>query len=214
MTTGIIILAAGASSRFGGEPKQLLTMRAGQEPAITLVRRAAELALAAQLGGPVVVVLGANRDRIAPELAGLPITVIDNNAYNLGLSSSIKIGLAGVYMTNKAIDTVVVLLCDQPLVTTALVQQLAATHAETGKPIVACRYGGTQPDGSGPGSQLGVPALFERSYFEELLQLDGDKGARFVLTNHPDDVAEIGFAPAALDLDSWEDVANFNARNR
>ena len=88
MKIGTIILAAGDSSRMGGEPKQLINYK-GQSLATAHDREA----LALQRG-PVVVVLGANRARIVPELAGLPITLVDNPGWPTGQASSLKIGLA------------------------------------------------------------------------------------------------------------------------
>ncbi|GAA4467257.1 hypothetical protein GCM10023189_50610 [Nibrella saemangeumensis] len=189
---GIVILAAGASTRMGS-PKQLIEWQ-GQ----TLVRRITEVALATEYR-PIVVVLGANKTSITAELEGLPVTLIENPHWEQGLSSSVKMGLAGVYMTKKEFDAVLFLLVDQPKVDQALVEHIIATYQENDKGIIACRYGG----------KPGVPALFDRKYVEELLSLDGDNGAKWVMMQHRDDCLEIPFEDGAIDLDTRQDVDKF-----
>ena len=178
---------------MGGEPKQLLTYK-GQ----SLMRRVTESALALQRG-PVVVVLGANRERIVPELAGLPITLVDNPRWQTGQASSLKTGLAALYITHKDIDAVLVLHTDQPLVSLGLLLHMFEVSKDEGKGIVACRYD----------TQISVPALFSRDYIAELLQLEGDKGVKWVIVRHRDDCSEVPFEAGAIDLDSKRDVDLF-----
>lgn len=178
---------------MGGEPKQLLTYK-GQ----SLMRRVTESALALQ-SDSVVVVLGANRARIVPELTGLPVTLVDNPSWPTGQASSLKTGLAALYLTHKDIDTVLVLHTDQPLVSLGLLLHMLDVHKDEGKGIVACRYG----------TQIGVPALFNRDYFTELLQLEGDKGLQWVIVRHRDDCSVVPFEAGAIDLNSKRDVELF-----
>ena len=178
---------------MGGEAKQLLTYK-GQ----SLMRRVTETALALQRG-PVVVVLGANREQIVPELAGLPVTLVDNPGWPTGQASSLKTGLAALYLTNKAIDAVLVLHTDQPMVSLGLLLHMQDVWQEGGTGIVACRYG----------TQLSVPALFNRVYMGELLQLEGDRGVKWVIVKHRADCTEVPFEAGAIDLDSKRDVDLF-----
>ena len=178
---------------MGREPKQLLTYK-GQ----TLIRRVTESALALQRG-PVVVVLGANRNQIAPELADLPITLVDNAAWETGQASSLKTGLAALYITEKDIESVLVLHVDQPLVSVGLLQHLLLVRKETGKGIVACRYD----------TQLSVPALFSRDYIPELLAMTGDRSVKWLIAQHRADCTPVPFEAGAIDLDSKRDVAEF-----
>ncbi|MDB5242110.1 MAG: 4-diphosphocytidyl-2C-methyl-D-erythritol synthase [Spirosoma sp.] len=189
----MIILAAGDSSRMGGEPKQLLAYK-GQ----SLMRRVTETALALKRG-PVVVVLGANREQIVPELAGLPITLVDNPSWPTGQASSLKTGLAALYLTHKDIDAVLVLHTDQPMVSVGLLIHMLEVGQDNGTGIVACRYD----------TQVSVPALFSRDYIAELLQLEGDKGVKWVIVKHRDDLTEVPFEAGAIDLDSKRDVDLF-----
>lgn len=193
MKIGTIILAAGDSSRMGGEPKQLITYK-GQ----SLLRRVTESALALQRG-PVVVVLGANRMEVVPELSGLPITLVDNPRWPTGQASSLKTGLAALYLTHKDIEFVMVLHVDQPLVSLGLLLHMLDVQMEQGKGIVACRYD----------TQLSVPALFHRDYITELLQLEGDKGVKWVIVKHRNDCSEVPFEAGAIDLDSKRDLELF-----
>lgn len=195
MKIGIIVLAAGPSLRFGETIKQLLTFNG-----TTLIRKATETALDAQLGGPVVVVLGASKNLVAPEVADLPVTVIDNDLYQQGIASSIKTGLVAVHLTQTELDAVIFLPCDQPLVSATLLKRLAITWAESGRGIVATRYDG----------QLGTPVLFGWHYLDELLDLAGDRGPKWVVMKHKGDRNEVIFEPAALDLNSWADVERVN----
>lgn len=195
MKTGIIILAAGTSKRFGGIAKQLLTING-----ISLVRNAADIALAADLGGPVVVVLGDRRVQVAPELDGLGVTLIDNPAFADGIASSVRIGLAGLFLMQPTINTFIVMPCDQPFLTPALLQQLVTVQQETGKGIVATRFA----------DQVHMPALFTRPYAEPLSMLTDDRAPKWVIIKHKTDLAEVGFEPAAIDLDFWSQVEEMN----
>ena len=178
---------------MGGEPKQLIQYK-GQ----SLIRRITDSALALQRG-PVVVVLGANRAQIMPELDGLPITIVDNPAWPTGQAGSLKIGLAALYLTKKDLETVLVLHTDQPLVSLGLLLHIIDVAKEESKGIVACRYG----------TQLGVPALFHRDYINELLQLEGDKGVQWVIVKHRNDSSVVPFEAGAIDLNAKRDVNEF-----
>lgn len=190
MSIATIVLAAGGSTRLGGESKQLLTYQ-GE----TLIRRIANAALSLA-AGPVLVVLGANEARIRPELAGLPVVTTINSNWQEGLASSLRSGLS--LLTDDAIEAFLVVLTDQPYVTADLLRELVNTHQQTGKGIVACRYG--------EAGHLGVPALFASHYKAEFINLSGDVGARKLIQQHREDCATVLFSLATIDLDTWQDV--------
>lgn len=100
------------------------------------------------------------------------------------------------------VDAAIVLLCDQPAVSPALLQALVATQRSTGKAIVACRWDDT----------AGPPALFLRERFPALLTLSGDEGARSILGNSGDGAAFVEFPDGALDVDTPEHWARWQAR--
>ena len=126
----LILLAAGASTRLG-RPKQLLGFRGR-----SLLRHAAETALAS-VCRPVVVVLGALADRLQTELTALPVTVALNPAWAEGMAKSIRAGLKEVSSKTPGPDAVVIMLCDQPLITAGMLDQLVSMHRSSGMGIVA-----------------------------------------------------------------------------
>lgn len=185
---GALILAAGNSSRLG-QPKQLLRFR-GQ----TLLRRMVD---AATMAGcqPVAVVVGAERNRISKELVETKELLVENETWQCGIGNSIRAGLRATLTAYPNIEAIVLLTCDQPLVDAEIITALKARQAETQKPIVASAYAGT----------LGIPALFARGYFDELFVLDDEAGAKQVILNHMDDVAEYQFSGGAIDIDTPSD---------
>jgi molybdenum cofactor cytidylyltransferase len=189
---GIIILAAGESKRMGS-PKQLLDIQGK-----TLLRHTIDVALATE-NRPVVLVVGANKAQIAPELEGLPLTIIDNPMWHEGMSSSVKMGMAGLWMTNRNVEAVLMLVCDQPYISVSLLNRMTDIYEAKRPRLVACRYD----------SQIGVPALFDRTLFEEMLTLTGDKGAKPLLMKHLDEAHLIQFEAGIVDLDSPEDYEQF-----
>lgn len=190
MNLGIIILAAGQSSRLG-EPKQLLDY-SGQP----LIRHMAQIAVDLD-AGPVVVVVGAHAEAVTEALHDLPVRKLHNPDWQTGMASSIKAGVALLAPTLP--DGILILLTDQPHVNRALLEKLIDTARSTHKPIVASQYGDT----------LGVPILFRSAYFEALQQLSGDAGARVLVQQHIDDVASVPFEEGAVDLDTPEDVVKW-----
>lgn len=178
----IVILAAGASQRLG-EPKQLVSFM-GQ----SLLRRAACAALAAQ-PADVLCVLGAFAARLKPELAGLAVRIVENSAWQEGIASSIRVGVAA----SDDADAVLLMLSDQPLIDAAFLCQLITVWQESDVPIVASQYG----------KVAGAPALFARTLFPELLTLQGDTGARALLARFSHRC--VPCPQGALDIDTPHD---------
>jgi molybdenum cofactor cytidylyltransferase len=182
----LILLAAGGSTRMG-TPKQLLPF--GDT---TLLRHAVETALASDCD-PVLVVLGAAAESAAAAIAGLPVDAVTNVDWAKGMGTSLRLGLRTVLETT-APAAVVVMVCDQPAVTAVLIGELIDAY-KAGATLVAAEYSGI----------IGVPALIGREWFEELLALGDDAGARALLKRHPDRVKPIPFPQGALDVDTPED---------
>ena len=187
---GVVILAAGASSRLG-QPKQLVQYRGR-----TLLRHAAEAAAASGCR-PIVTVLGANAKALRGELAGLPVWIVENEDWEQGMGTSIAAGVRPLADSGR-LDGAVVLLADQPLVGPDLIKDLVARFEETMAPVVASEYAGT----------LGVPALFAEMLFPELLALDGPSGAKQVIQKHRNTAALVVFDGGVVDIDTPEDLAD------
>jgi molybdenum cofactor cytidylyltransferase len=191
---GVVLLAAGGSSRLG-RPKQLL-VHEGK----TLVRRAAEAAVAAKCG-PVVVVLGAQAEAVIAELAGLPVRTVQNADWGAGMGSSLRVGLRALDQkesagADPAVNAALVMLCDQLRVDSRHLRALVETFTRTQATIVASGYEGTR----------GVPALFSRALFPELETLAPDQGARGVIARDPSRVVEVAFAGGSEDVDTAADL--------
>ena len=185
---GVIILAAGASSRLG-TPKQLLFYYGN-----TLVQHACEAAINANAGA-VTVVLGANAGLIQEALNNNAAHTVINTGWQEGIASSIRHGIKTFTQLNPLAEAVVLLLADQPYVTTASLKHLITTYQATGKHIVASAYG----------DSFGTPALFHKNIFPELLQLTGDAGAKSIIRRHLNEGAFIPFPEGNIDVDTAED---------
>lgn len=188
--TGVIILAAGESSRLGC-PKQTLLYKGK-----TLLELAVEAGLKSKCN-PINVVLGANADVIERGIKTYEINIIYNSKWAEGMASSIRAGIKYLQKI-QGIDSVVIMLCDQPFVTAPTIDNLLYKQQETGKKIVASTYKDT----------LGVPVMFNSSLFEELLLLQGHEGAKKILNNHPNDIAIIPFEKGGTDIDTLADYEN------
>lgn len=185
---GIIILAAGASTRLG-RPKQLLKFQDK-----TFIEKIIETALETEI--QTVVVLGANSRKIKTAIENLSIEIAINENWQSGMSSSIVKGLRKSSELKPDLSAVILLLCDQPFISKETILRLVKTQKETQKVIVASEYENT----------VGVPALFTLAVFEELLELKDDVGAKFLIQKYLDKGLAKIFAPeAAFDIDTKED---------
>lgn len=156
----IMLLAAGEASRFGSL-KQLAPIDG--EP---MVRRVAQQALACSV--PVLVVLGAGAERVAPVLADLPLQTVVHDGWRDGLGSSLAAGVRAVQSMHAQVSGVLVMLADQPRLGTALLEHLLALHAQSPDRIIATAQAG----------RAGPPALFPRADLAALAATSGPHGAR------------------------------------
>ena len=185
----VAILAAGASRRLGAA-KQLV--RFGGR---SLLAHAVATARAAGCG-PVLVVLGAGADQLRGEVGSGEGSVIANPAWAEGMAASVRVAVGAVAAEIPDAPAILFAVCDQPLMSAELLREVVAAH-RAGHDLVAAEYGG----------RLGVPALFTREYFGELLGLSGDEGARRVLARHAARVRAISFPGGVVDVDTPADAA-------
>jgi molybdenum cofactor cytidylyltransferase len=194
--TGAVILAAGGSSRFG-QPKQLLPFRDK-----TLLRTIIDAACEAGCS-PVVVVIGSDGEKIHPELAKANVMEVRNANWQRGIGSSIRSGVQALTDHSPDVEAILLLVCDQPAVNARVIQDLIATRETTKKEIIASSYADT----------VGVPALFDRSLFERLLSLGDEAGAKSVILQNLERVAQFAFPEGAIDIDTSEEWEKFNSVN-
>jgi len=192
MNVAALILAAGSSSRMG-RSKQMLDIHGER-----LLERTTKTVLASGIRD-VVVVLGADKDVHRQILASLPVTTVENDDWAKGMGSSIKCGLRHLTHVGTDYHGVLIFVCDQPLLTSEVISTILHTFRQTKKPIIASAYSNVP----------GVPVLFERSYFEKLMALPDDHGAKKVIQQNPSDVVTVPFPGGEIDLDTMQDYDAF-----
>ena len=195
--TAGIVLAAGMSTRLG-QPKHLV--KVGGK---TLLARVVTAALESQLA-EIVLVLGPEAEKVLAALGSLEsrkrLRTLVNERYEEGMAGSLKAGLVPV---QEQYPAVMFLLGDQPLVDAAAINYLLRSFWSSGKDICVPVQG----------ERRGNPVCFGRRFYEQILRLQGDKGAREIITRHPDDVlsVEIDSPSFFLDIDCAEDLERFQA---
>lgn len=194
MSAGILILAAGSASRMQ-QPKMLLPFGKG-----TILSHLLEETKAVQTKA-ICVVTGYYHMAMLPLLQIEPVLVVFNERWQEGMAGSIKTGLTALLEQHPELDTLMILVSDQPFITRTLLQQMIQTRETSGKGIVAAIYNGIK----------GTPVLFDKKYFYHLQELKGDKGAKSILQLVPDDMATVDFAEGEMDIDTPEDYERFCA---
>jgi molybdenum cofactor cytidylyltransferase len=192
ISIGMLILAAGASTRLG-KPKQLLQYQ-GQ----SFLRHIADVAIASPCQ-PILVVLGAQAKQLRSEVNDLPVMLVENQDWATGISSSIRVGLEALQTQCQSLDAALITLCDQPLISVQLIQQLVEQYKLTNQRIIASEYAGI----------VGVPALFSRALFPDLMRLQGDVGAKRLIYQLINEVVPIAFPDGAIDIDTAQDYEQF-----
>ncbi len=190
-----VVLGAGRSTRMGAVNK--LIAEIGGKP---LVRIAAEQALASH-ARPVIVVTGHERERVESAVNGLPVRLAYNPDYAEGLGSSLKTGIAAV---PDDVDGAIVCLGDMPQVTSQSIDRLiAAFDPERGALIVVPAIEGRR----------GNPVLWSRRFFPELMSIAGDIGARHLIAQYAEAVAEVPMSGEGvlIDVDTPESLSAVKA---
>lgn len=185
---GLIILAAGGSTRLG-QPKQLLLFRGK-----TLLKHTIEQALQSRCR-PVIVVLGSQAEQIELEINSFPIIIVKNMNWKQGMSGSIQTGIEHLQAIQPDSLGVVITLCDQPFISAQLIDQLVETHEQTQNSMVVSEYDNI----------LGVPALFSKTFFDQLINLDTTQGAKSLIKSYPHHRSIVPFPLGILDIDTPQD---------
>jgi molybdenum cofactor cytidylyltransferase len=184
-----IVLAGGRSSRMGPGNK-LLEPIAGK-PIVAHVAGAALKSGA----DPVIVVTGFDAPRVAVALGELSVTIVHNAAFDDGLSSSLKAGLSALPPDS---DGALILLGDMPAIEGSVLSALMA--AFTGRDAICVPV----HDG-----RRGNPVLWGAAYFDEIMRLSGDVGAKSLMARHSEHVTEVpaGSDSIFADVDTPADLA-------
>ena len=189
-TVAAVVLAAGRSSRMAPRHKLLVEDGAGRP----MVARVVDAVLASQ-ARPVLVVTGHRSAEVQAALAGRPVRFVAAPEYAAGLSASLRAGLAAVPAASPG---ALVVLGDMPLVTGGTIDRLIEAYdPDEGRSIVAPVHDG----------QLGNPVLWDRRFFPAMMALTGDSGAKSLLRQNADAVAElVADATVLRDFDTEESL--------
>ncbi len=191
-----IVLSGGQSRRMGARNKLLAEI-----DGTPMVVRVVNAALASQ-AGPVIVVTGHQRGDITEALSGRDVILTDNPAYADGISTSLKAGLAAI---SDDVDGAMICLGDMPLVSADLLDRLIAAYNPTeGRAIVVPTREGKR----------GNPVLWDRRFFAEMGAVAGDVGARHMIGEYAEFVAEVETEDEAvlIDIDTPDALDSFSSR--
>jgi len=186
-STVIVLLAAGEGRRFGSI-KQLADIDG--EP---MVRRSARNAV--DSGLPVIVVTGAEAERVEGALTGLPLRVARNEAWAEGMGRSLAAGIGELRRSYPQATGALVCLADQPVIGQALFEAMFARHRVAGDRILASEHAGV----------TGPPVLFPRDCFEALTDWSGALGAHALLERESARVERFSDLEG-IDVDTPEDL--------
>lgn len=184
----ILLLAGGPSTRMG-TAKQLLPFRGA-----TLIRHLTSEAVSSKADG-VTVVTGSEHESIVREVTSLGVHCVRNQGWKEGIASSIR---CGIQSFGESCGACLIMLSDQPHVSREVLDRIITKYRTGNTSLVACSYETT----------VGVPALFDKTVFPELMALTGDSGAQGILNARLGEVGRVLFPEGSTDIDSREDYQN------
>lgn len=190
--TAILILAAGNASRMGAI-KQVLRIRGK-----ALINHAIDESLKVA-ESKVYVVMGANVNIVHQVMSSDKVDIIYNAQWKNGFGSSIAKGVEKI-IRDGLCNACIISVADQPLIRCEVFEELILKSSLSGKGIVSSDYG----DMTGP------PVYFSNRYFDDLLALNEDIGAKEVIKKYKDDVTTISFPEGISDIDTLEDLEKLN----
>lgn len=184
----IIVLAAGSSSRMKAI-KQL--KKIDNNFLLDIILKKAKLLNTEKI----YCILGANFKQIREEISTKDVTFIYNKNYNKGLSSSIVTGIENMINTSTT-NRVLILLADQPAISKEYLEEMIFLSDKEKSKIIASKYS----------NSFGVPAIIPQQFFEELLKISGDKGAKKFLELNKTNIITPSLKTNLFDIDTPEDL--------
>jgi molybdenum cofactor cytidylyltransferase len=194
---GLLIPAAGASKRMRS-PKQLLKWGTS-----TLLGHTIETVRSLH-GCKICVVLGSNYDIIKSEIDSYPIKILNNEEWESGLGRSIALGVQLLIDTHPIIEGILIILPDQPLIDVHYLRSMIESFKPEEHQIIATYY---------DNHKQGVPALFDKTYFEELTKLNDDKGAKEIIKKYSNHVVMLTAHGKISDIDTQQDYEELYQAN-
>lgn len=187
--TGVIILAAGESSRLG-QPKQLVKFKG--KP---LLQHSIDLGMSLDFTTKILV-LGAKSKEIKKRINCRDFKAVVNENWQEGVGSSIGKGVSAAIKSENKLDHILILLSDQPFVTKEKIQELIKAHSASKNQATFSEYSGT----------VGVPAIFSNHLFPALERLKGDQGAKKLISSLNLKFGTVAFINGNFDVDTAADV--------
>nr|WP_299254751.1 nucleotidyltransferase family protein [uncultured Aquimarina sp.] len=180
-------MAAGSSSRLGS-PKQLLPWKN-----TSLIANEIEKSLKLK-NLETLIVLGAHFEIILKEIKHFPVVILHNKNWELGMGASISFGIQQILKYKENFEGVLITLVDQPLIDEEHLNNLISKFNENQDAIIATSMK----------DRIGVPAIFARHYFKELLLLKEDYGARQIIKKYESHIINIDGKDKTDDIDTKE----------
>ncbi len=193
----VVILAAGASTRLG-TAKQLLPWKG-----TTLLEHSIETISELNCDDNFVV-LGASHKLIKSKIDFNVVEVLVNKDWKFGLGNSIAFGVKYILKNNIVVDGILLTLADQPLIDSEYLNSLIDKFEVNNNQIIASSYSN---------DKKGVPVLFDKIFFEELSNLNGDKGAKTLLDKYAPNVFTLNAEQLVFDIDTKEDYEKLYKAN-
>ncbi len=195
MSTGVLILAAGAAFRMN-EAKMLLAF----ESTTILEHIVAEVKTVKP--DHICLVTGYYHKEIVESIDTAGLFIVHNEHWREGMASSISRGIQEMIKKYPALSSVIIVVSDQPHLNSKVLDEMFALHNKTKKGIVAAQYG----------KIAGTPVLFSKKYFNQLIELTGDTGAKSILQQHKTDIATVEFSLGVIDIDTPEDYEKLSGK--
>lgn len=197
MNTGVLILAAGAATRMG-RAKMLLPFESTNilEHILTEVRSIKPSCIC--------IVTGYYHKEIIAGIDTEGLYIAHNENWIAGMASSIGMGVSELIKKKAGLSSIIIIVSDQPYLNRNVLHEIVTVREKTKKGIIAAAYNGIK----------GTPVLFDQKYFNELMLLEGDIGAKFILQQHAADIATVAFSSGAIDIDTPEDYEKLSHKTK